>query len=233
MKRTLLLLLLFSSQLLLAQTPPAPRGTGKIAGIILDSANRKPVSFATVALISLVTNKPVDGTVADDNGLFSLKGVAAGEYKLSITFIGYKTIEKTPISIAEKGTDINVGTLLIATESQQLKEVTVIGQRDLIEEKVDRTVYNAEQDKTTQGGDATDVLKRVPLLSVDLDGNVSLRGNQNITVLINGKPSTITAGSIADALKQIPADQIKTVEVITSPSAKYDAEGSGGIINIV
>jgi outer membrane receptor protein involved in Fe transport len=114
-----------------------------------------------------------------------------------------------------------------------LKTVVVKGKRALIEEKLDRTIYNVERDKSLTGGDATDALRRVPLLSVDIDGNVTLRGSSNIKILINGKPSTITAGNLADALKQIPVDEIRSVEVITSPSVKYDADGSAGIINIV
>ncbi|HEU5290446.1 MAG TPA: TonB-dependent receptor, partial [Cyclobacteriaceae bacterium] len=147
-------------------------------------------------------------------------------------FIGY---ENNTIGnlVIDKKCDLILGTLKLQTTAKVLNEVVVESQRQLIEEKVDRTIYNAENDVTTKGGDATDVLKRVPMLSVDMDGNVSMRGSSNIQVLINNKPSTIMASSIADALKQIPADQIKTVEVITSPSAKYDAEGSAGIINIV
>lgn len=114
-----------------------------------------------------------------------------------------------------------------------LKEVVIDGKRALIEEKLDRTVYNVERDKSLTGGDATDAMRRVPLLSVDIDGNVTLRGSANIKVLINGRPSTITANNLADALKQIPLDQIKSIEVITAPSVKYDADGSAGIINIV
>ncbi len=132
-----------------------------------------------------------------------------------------------------EGISLKLGRILLSPDKKTLKEVQVTAQKALIEEKIDRTVYNAENDLTTRGGDATDVMKRVPMVSVDLDGNVSVRGSGNIKVLINGKPSAMASASISDALKQIPADLIKSVEVITSPSAKYDAEGSGGIINII
>ena len=209
------------------------RGNGKISGTVLDQDNQSPIPYATVALISHETQKPIDGTVADEQGHFLLKNVATGTYRLTISFIGYATRDFDSLEITEKEHTVDLGTLLLASETKELDEVVVQGQRDLIEEKVDRTVYNAENDQTTKGGDATDVLKRVPMLSVDMSGNVYLRGSQNIKVLIDNKPSSITATSVGDALKQIPADQIKSVEVITSPSAKYDAEGSGGIINII
>ena len=211
---------------------PVVQGSGKLTGTVLDAANKQPVPFATVALLN-AAGKPVDGSVADDKGKFSIGGIAAGSYTVQVSFIGYKTLEKPGVTFTEAGETQNLGTIALASTAQQIGEVVVQGQRSLVEEKVDRTVYNAEKDETTRGGDATDVLKRVPLLSVDLDGNVSLRGSSNIRVLINNKPSTIAASNVADALKQIPADQIKSVEVITSPSAKYDAEGSGGIINII
>ncbi|MBN8824571.1 MULTISPECIES: TonB-dependent receptor [unclassified Spirosoma] len=213
-------------------TEETPKGNGKINGLLVDSTSGKPVEFATVALISVKTNKPVDGTTSDAKGSFSMTKLAPGDYRLQYSFIGYKNLDSKPFTIA-KGTEINMGSVRLSADIRTLSEVVVTGQAALIEEKVDRLVFNADKDIATKGGDASDVLKRVPMLSVDLDGNVSLRGSQNIRVLINNKPSTIVAASVADALKQLPADMIKSVEVITSPSAKYDAEGAAGIINIV
>ncbi len=210
----------------------APKGSAKIIGFLLDSTDSKPVEFATLALINTKTNKAVDGTVADGVGKFTLNKVAVGSYKIVVSFIGYES-KTVLVTVTEKNDDHDLGVIKMQQSSKMLSEVTVEGQRALIEERVDRTVYNAEKDASNRGGDATDVLKKVPMLSVDLDGNPSLRGSTNVKVLINNKPSTIMASSITDALKQIPADMIKTVEVITSPSAKYDAEGSAGIINIV
>ncbi|TLV03179.1 TonB-dependent receptor domain-containing protein [Dyadobacter luticola] len=209
-----------------------PKGTSKISGSIVDSASTKGIEFVSVALYSKTSGQAVDGTVADEKGKFTLTKLPAGDYKVLVSFIGYanKTIDNISLG---KGQELDLGVVTLASNTKTLNEVTVTGQAALIEEKVDRLVYNAEKDITAKGGDATDILRKVPLLTVDLDGNVSLRGSQNIRVLINNKPSTIIANSVADALKQIPADQIKSVEVITSPSAKYDAEGSGGIINII
>jgi outer membrane receptor protein involved in Fe transport len=205
---------------------------GKISGTVIDSATQKPVEFATVALMKAGSDTPVNGSVCDDSGKFIIKSISPGKYSVVVSFIGYEP-KSLSVTVAEKNNDIDLGKIFISVTAEILKEITIEGQKSLIEEKVDRTIFNAENDMTSKGGDASDVLRRVPMLTVDLDGNVSLRGNQNIQVLINNKPSTIIASNIGDALKQIPADQIKTVEVITSPSAKYDAEGSAGIINII
>ena len=213
-------------------TDAAVKGNSKISGVVADSIGNKGIEFASIALFSVSDNKPVDGTTADESGKFSMSKIAPGNYRLLISFIGYKDKAINNIKV-EKGKDVELGSITLASSVQDLAEVTITGEKSMIEEKVDRLVYNAEKDITSKGGDAADLLRKVPMLSVDLDGNVSLRGSSNIRVLVNNKPSTIIASNVADALKQIPADMIKSVEVITSPSAKYDAEGSGGIINII
>ncbi len=209
-----------------------PKGNAKVTGFVIDSAVTVAVEYANIALVNEANNQVQDGTMADENGKFQFTRVAEGTYTFKVTFIGYEDTFVKGVKI-KKGDDIDLGVIKLAISSKVLDEVTVTGLKSLIEEKVDRLVYNAENDVTSKGGDGSDVLRKVPMLSVDLDGNVSLRGSSNIKVLINNKPSTIVASSVADALKMIPADLIKTVEVITSPSAKYDAEGTSGIINII
>lgn len=208
------------------------KGNAAIDGIILDTLSKKPVDYATVALLVKSSNQVIDGSVTDEKGVFEIKNIKAGDYILEYTFLGYQTKRSNVITLVD-GAKIKIGRVYLAPSSLTLKEVTVYSQQDIVEEKVDRLVYNAERDISSKGGDASDVLRKVPLLTVDLEGEVSLRGSSNVKVLINNKPSSIMAGSVADALKQIPADMIKSVEVITSPSARYESEGSVGIINIV
>ncbi|MFC3417295.1 TonB-dependent receptor domain-containing protein [Algoriphagus hitonicola] len=205
----------------------------RIIGVAIDTSTGEPVGYATAALYKKGETVSLSGAVADGDGKFFITGFEPGEYKLELTFLGYETLVVDEIKITSTKGDTDLGNLKMSDEGLALEEVTVQGQRELIEERVDRTIYKAENDRTTAGGDATDVLRRVPMLSVDLDGNVSMRGSSNITVLIDNRPSAIAASSITDALRQIPADEIKEVEVITSPSARFDAEGTSGVINIV
>ncbi|EON76346.1 TonB-dependent receptor [Lunatimonas lonarensis] len=208
-------------------------GESVIKGRIIEDSSGEPVPYASAALVEVEASQRVMGAVADIDGKFQIGNVKPGAYQLKVSFVGYSTFESGLIEVAENQRSIDLGTIKLASADIALEEVVVVGQRDLIEEKVDRTIYNAEHDRTLLGGDASDVLRRVPMLSVDMDGNVSMRGSSNILVLIDGKQSAIVASNVSDALKQIPAEEIKTVEVITSPSAKYDAEGTGGVINIV
>lgn len=205
--------------------------TGRITALVLDSLTKQPIDYATVSLVKVKDNKTVNGGLTDDKGKIILQNVAPDEYKLVVGFIGYKSKTMVVKTTPEK-LDNNVGSVFIVASSNTLNEITVEGKKAMIENKIDRLVYNAEADGTNVGGDATDVMRKVPMLSVDMNGNLQLRGAA-VRVLINGKPSGTMANSVADALKMMPAEQIKSVEVITSPSAKYDAEGSGGIVNII
>lgn len=207
--------------------------TGRISGSVVDSVSKKPIDYATVTLYRSGGKAPLNGTVTDEKGNFRINNLSAGNYKVTISFIGYPTKTIDPVTTTPAKPDANIGAIRLSPTGRMLKGVDVVSTASLVENHIDKLVYNAEKDLTTSGGNATDVLRKVPLLSVDLDGNVSLRGDQNVRVLINGKPSGALSTSLADVLRTIPADQIKSIEVITSPSAKYDAEGSGGIINII
>ncbi len=206
---------------------------GKISGTLVDSVSKKPLDYASVGLYHVGGKVPITGAISDEKGNFRIDNVTPGTYNLVVTFIGYPTKTVGPFTTTAKKPDNNVGPVIISPGAKSLGEVKVTGQAALIENHIDKIVYNADKDLTSAGGNASDVLQKVPMVSVDLNGNVAIRGDQNVKVLINGKPSGATAASLSDVLKTIPAAQIKTIEVITSPSAKYDAEGSAGIINII
>lgn len=238
-KQSLSLFFTLLTALVFAQVPSFPGGgmqrgpstVGKISGVLLDSLTKAPLEFSTVVLTD-ATGKELDGVITDEKGEFRFQNIKTGSYKLQVSFLGYegKTIDNV-VTTLEKP-DLDLGNLFLLGEGVNLDEVEVVGQAAVVENKIDKLVYNAEKDITI-GGDAGDVLRRVPLLSVDLDGNVTLRGSSNIQILINGKPSTLFSSNVADALKSIPAEQIKNVEVVTTPTAKYDGEGTAGIINII
>ncbi len=239
MKKIALAFLFCTLTLTLAAQRPSQGGggpaiLGSIKGVLIDSVNNTPIEFATVVLTNEETGKQVDGGLTEPDGSFKLIEIPTGKYKLDISFLGYQSKEISGIETTPKEPDYDLGNIGIVSEGITLAEVEITGEAGVIENKIDKLVYNADKDATTTaGGSATDVLERVPLLSVDAEGNVSLRGSGNIQILINGKPSVIFNTDPANALRTLSADQIKSVEVITAPSAKYDGEGSAGIINII
>ncbi|MFK8161116.1 MAG: TonB-dependent receptor, partial [Lewinella sp.] len=236
--------LLFVSLSLSAQRPASSYGGGRpgggapaikgtLKGEIADASSGEVVEFATIVLLSADGTKQITGTITEADGSFKLADVPANKYQLKISFIGYTEKVVSDVETTPKKPDLDLGKITLEADAIALDAIEVTGEASLVENRIDKMVYNADKDATNQGGDASDVLRKVPLLSVDLEGNVSLRGSSNLQILVNGRPSSIFAASVADALKSIPSDQIKSVEVITSPSARYDGEGSGGIINII
>jgi ferric enterobactin receptor len=230
MKSLLSLFILISFSLSLKAQATNP---GKITGKVVDATTKAPVDYATVSVFKQGSTSPFNGASTDPKGNFKIDNLPTGDYKLTIDFLGYKTQTIDHVIISDAVKSVSLGDVLLSPMQSQLKEVTITAQAPSVETKIDKLVYNPGNDLSAQGGTATDILKKVPMVSVDIDGNVELMGNANIRFLINGKPSSIFGASLADALQSIPASQIKNIEVITSPGAKYDAEGTGGIINIV
>jgi len=233
MKMCLLLLFVFAGYCVFGQQNETKKIPGKISGRIIDSVTSQNIDYATVSVFIAGKDNPLTGTTSDSKGLFKIESLAPGTYTLVIDFIGYnkKTILNVPVTAAMPA--YTVGVVFLGKSAAVLKGVTVTTQQRLIENRIDKLVFNAEKDLTSTGGVATDVLKKVPQVTVDIDGNVELAGSSSIQFLINGKPSTAFGSSIADVLQSIPSSQIKSIEVVTNPGAKYDAQGLGGIINII
>lgn len=200
---------------------------GSINGIVLDATSNEPISYATITLKSGDT--VVTGALSDDSGKFSVDKLALQNYLVDIQFIGYATKE-FEVTLNDNNPQINLGTLSLSPASTQLDEVTVVAEHSTVEQKIDRRIINVGRDLTTAGATASEIMNNIPSVNVDQDGKISLRGNANVRVLIDGRPTNIEPSQL---LKQIPSTSIKKIELITNPSAKYNPEGMSGIINIV
>ena len=205
---------------------------GTVSGKVIDSYTKKSLAYTNISIMEEKSKKIIEGTVSSENGKFNFKDLKSGKYILAISFLGYNTKEIN-FEITSKSANINFKKISLTQSSTKINEIEINENKAVYENKIDKIVYNPENDINQNADDATDVLRKAPLLSVDLDGNVSLRGSQNIKFLVNGKASTFLTSDVATALQMIPADQIKSIEVITSPGAKYDGEGSAGIVNII
>lgn len=221
--------ILFITLLLVSESTFAQVSLKKVnlSGKIIDKETSVPVEFSIITISKSDTKQVVNGGTADANGNFNIE-LNNGNYDIKIEFPGYKTQQKLDQNIS---VDTNLGTISLETESNQIETVLIRGEKTTVDIKLDKKVYSVGQDLMVKGGTISDVLDNIPSVAVDVEGNITLRGNENVRVLIDGKPST--AINVADALRMLPADAVDKVEVITNPSARYDAEGGGGIINII
>ncbi len=199
-----------------------------VSGKLIDANTKEPLAYANVSVLD-ANDEIVTGTVTPESGIFQFQ-VERGEYNLRIQFISYQTINRKLVADKSK---IEFGTIELSEDVNQLSEVEVVARRPQMEMKLDKRVFNVGEDLSNIGSNAEAMLDNLPSVTVDIDGNVSLRGSGNVRILIDGRPSGLVGISGGSALRQIQTDQIERVEVITNPSARYEAEGNAGIINII
>ena len=228
MSKNVLILLAF---ILFCASTTAQNETDSItvSGKVIEAETNQPLEYATISFFSKAENKIIGGGITDLQGEFKIK-TTPGAYDIYIEYFSFMGITKLNIKLNQ---DTNFGSLKMKADLQALDAVDIIAEKTTVEIKLDKKIYNVGKDLTVRGGSVSDVLDNVPSVSVDIEGNVALRGNENVRILINGKPSGLVGLNSTDALRQLPADAIEKVEIITSPSARYDAEGTAGILNII
>jgi outer membrane receptor protein involved in Fe transport len=211
-----------------AQQPPATDLKSSVRGILTEEVDSIPVGFANIALYKQSDSTLVTWTLAKEDGSFELTRVPVGTFKLITEFIGYKRFTQNNISVTKSGSSIDLGKLKLEPVTTTLGEVTVVGVRQTSDSRIDRKVIDVSKDINSTGGTAVDLLRNVPSLTVDANGAVSLRGNADVSILIDGRPTSIDAAR----LDQISASEVESVEIITNPTSKYNPEGKSGIINL-
>jgi hypothetical protein len=209
-----------------------------IQGKIVESTTQDPLISAQIRLMSSASMPGADGgkptpvaqALTSSDGTFVLKDIPTGSYRLVVNSLGYKPLVRP---VAVNGDPINLGKLSLTPQAQELREAKVVSDGPAQLNGIDRKVYDVKSDLQVQGGSGTDVLRQVPNVAIDIDGNIALRGQENVTILIDGRPASLLGMSGQNAFDRIPASSISKVETITNPGAKFQADGTGGIINIV
>ncbi len=204
--------------------------SSEIKGKVIDGTTQSPLDFVNIALFKQGSETPTLGVSSDKDGSFIIPEVANGRYILRVSFIGYNTVNQ---NISLNGKPLNMGIIKLTEDSKKLDEVEVVGQGSQMRFDVDKKIYSVDQSIAAAGGSASDVLKNIPSVKVDNEGNVSLRKDANVEVWVNGKPSGLTVENRAQVLEQMPAESIESIEIMTNPSAKFNPEGTAGIINLV
>lgn len=206
--------------------------TGKVIGTIRDSLTRKPVEFASVALFRVRDSSVAGGALSDDKGQFRIEELTPGRYFIRISSIGYRKLDSKPFMLTPAEPLKDFREVFLSSSVNVLKEAEVVGEKLEYVNSLDKKVYNVDKNLVNAGGSVSEVLQNIPSVNVDIDGRISLRGSEGVTILIDGKPAGLTGENRGAILQQLPAGSIEQIEVITNPSAKYDAEGMSGIINI-
>ena len=213
--------------------PSTPGGDEVLLkGRLVQEASEKPLPYATVAVFNPADSSVVSNAMSLESGAFRMQ-VPAGNYYAVITYVGYEDKTLRSLAIPADRDSVNLGRISMATDAVALDAVEVQGERSQMELKLDRRVFNVGKDLTNAGYNAADILDNVPSVTVDTEGNVSLRGSQGVRILVNGKPSGLLSSGDTEALLRMQGDMIASIEVITNPSARYEAEGEAGIINII
>lgn len=212
---------------------PSQRMQGEIRGIVVDDATKQPLPSATVAIWNVADSSLVTGAVTLQDGTFSIGGLRPGTYYARISYVGYETITVSDVHLAEGSMQAILDEVRLPPDTSLLDEVEVAAEREFIEVGIDRTVYNTRDQLVSAGGSVSDVLENIPSVEVDIDGNISLRGSQNVAILINGRPSLMTGTALISYLQGLPSDAVERIEVIPNPSAKYEPDGMAGILNLV
>jgi iron complex outermembrane recepter protein len=205
---------------------------GVVNGYIRSAREPKPIDGAAVYLVWIRDSSITASVATDSTGAFKMSNLPAGRYYLKATAVGEGSYRSEPFMLSPQGWEHGMGSISLSNGDKLLKEVDVVAEKAFMTQQGDKKVFNVENNALAAGGSATDILQRIPLISIDLDGNIKMRGSTDVTVWIDGKPA-LNAANLTQALQQIPANIISKVEILTNPSAKYDAEGTGGIINIV